>query len=75
MKMVRIRFPDRATEINALGWLAGRFSFKTWSNGETMLSEVALPHLTHEGIPYTVVGPATYEHQLPTLRNPPATAV
>lgn len=75
MKMVRIRFPDSAMERRALGWLPGRFSFKTWANGDMVLSDLALPYLTKEGISYTVEGPATYEQQLPTVRTPPAAAV
>ncbi len=66
--MVIIRFPDEQSEIKALGYIAGRFSGKSWSNGETMVPEAALPHLTAEGIPFTVVGPATPEHIGPPVR-------
>ena len=30
-RMVIIRFDDAESERRALGWLAGRFSFKTWT--------------------------------------------
>jgi hypothetical protein len=74
--MIIIRFPDAATERRALGWLMGRFSFKTWSNGETLIPAAALSALAAEGIRFTVEGPATYERLIPaTLRNPAASAV
>jgi hypothetical protein len=73
--MVIIRFPDEASERRALGWLAGRFSFKTWATGETMLSEEALPHLAREGIRFQVEGPPTYEQLVPALRDAPAAPV
>lgn len=73
--MVIIRFDDRETEHRALGWLAGRFSFKTWTNGDLMLHEETLPYLAREGISFRVHGPATYEHSIPTFRNPAAASV
>jgi hypothetical protein len=63
--MIIIRFPDAESERRALGYLAGRFSFRTWSTGETMVPEEALPHLATEGIRFTVEGPATYERLAP----------
>ena len=59
--MVLIRFPDTDSERRALGYLAGRFSFKTWQNGQTLVPEAALPSLAVEHISFTVEGPATYE--------------
>jgi hypothetical protein len=56
--MIIIRFPDQTTERRALGFLAGRYSFKTWDTGETMVPEAALPHLAVEGIRFSVEGPA-----------------
>jgi hypothetical protein len=74
--MIIIRFPDDAVERRALGWLMGRFSFKTWSNGETLIPAAALSALAAEGIRFTVEGPATYERLIPTtLRNPAASTV
>ena len=55
MDMVRIRFLDSESERRALGYLAGRFSFKTWENGVTLLPEAALPHLTIRSIHFSVV--------------------
>ncbi len=73
--MVLIRFPDRNAERRALGYLAGRFSFKTWDNGNTLVPESALPFLALEGISFIVEGPASYEQSVPTLRGPVAPAV
>jgi hypothetical protein len=66
--LVIIRFPNDQADLRALGYLPGRFSFKSWSNGEMMVPEAALPHLTAEGIPFTVIGPPTAEHIGPTVR-------
>jgi hypothetical protein len=66
--MVIIRFPDDQTEVRALGYLAGRFSGKSWSNGDTMVPEAALPHLAAEGFSFTVMGRATYEQRIPSIR-------
>jgi hypothetical protein len=59
--MIIIRFPDSHSERRALGFLAGRFSFKSWSTGETMVPEHALASLAAEGISFFVKGPASYE--------------
>ena len=72
--MIIIRFPDDAAERRALGYLAGRFSFKSWSNGELMLPEQALACLAVEGIRFVVEGPAKYEHFSP-LRDTHPVAV
>jgi hypothetical protein len=73
--MIRIRFTDEVSERRALGYLAGRFSFKSWATGETLVPDYALPALAREGISFLVEGPATYEQLIPSLRNPPASAV
>jgi hypothetical protein len=73
--MIIVQFDDAETEKRALGWLAGRFSFKTWVNGELMLHESVLPYLAREGIPFKVKGPATYEHFVPAVRNPDPVAI
>jgi hypothetical protein len=54
--VVIIDFNNPADELKALGWLAGRFSFKTWSNGEVMIDENALPFLARERISFNVKG-------------------
>jgi hypothetical protein len=73
--MILIRFSDAQSECRALGYLAGRFPFKTWSTGETLVAESALPHLAIEGIPFTVLGPANYEQRIPAIRVAAASAV
>jgi hypothetical protein len=70
--MVRVRFSGPEIEKKAIGFLVGRFNFKTWSNGETLIPENALAALAVEGIPYTVEGPATYEQSAPPFRSPSA---
>jgi hypothetical protein len=73
--MIQIRFSNADAERRALGYLAGRFSFKSWASGEMIVPEAALPALALEGISFTVDGPATYEQNIPAVRNPPAPAV
>ena len=57
--MICIRFPDAASERQALGYLAGRFSFKSSASGETLVPEEALHALAREGIRFAVEGPAS----------------
>ena len=76
--MICIRFPNKDTEEDALGFLAERFSGRSFANGETIVPEDALEALRFEGIPFTIVGPAKYEHFKPgppTFRDPPAQAI
>lgn len=56
--MILVRFPNGECERRALGFLAGRFSFKTWATGEVLVPENSLAFLATEGIPFTVEGPA-----------------
>jgi hypothetical protein len=67
--MIHITFPDPTTESKALGFLAGRFSFKSFENGTTLVPEAALGHLAARGLQFTVQGTAVYEQVVPTLRN------
>jgi len=73
--MIIIRFADADAKRRALGFLAGRFSFKSWATGEMMVPPGALSALALEGIPFQAEGPATYEQLATPLRNPPASAV
>ena len=75
MSFILIRFPDETTERKALGYMAGRFSFKSWATGETMVPDAALSQLAHAGIRFTVEGPAPYEKLVPPIRVPTATPV
>ncbi len=59
--MIIIRFPDEDAKRRALGCLPGRFPGKSWATGEMMVPEEALAFLAHEGVRFTVEGPATYE--------------
>ncbi len=72
--MIVIRFPDEQAKRLALGYLAGRFSFKSWASGEMMLPEQALPYLAVQGVRFEVEGPATYERFSP-LRDSHTVAV
>jgi hypothetical protein len=67
--MIRIQLPDQDAKRRALGRLAGRFSFKSWSGGAMLVPEDALGYLAVEGIPFLVEGPATYEQNAPALRD------
>ncbi len=73
--MILIHFPDSDAKRRALGLLAGRFSFKSWSSGEMAVPENALPYLATENIPFTVEGQATYERLISAVRNPPAAKI
>ena len=73
--MVIVRFTVTIAERRALGFLAGRFSFKSWSTGDLMVPEQALAALAVAGVPFFVQGPATYEQLTKTLGDPAASAV
>jgi hypothetical protein len=73
--MVIIRFDDNETEKRAMDYLVGRYSFKTWANGDLMLPEAALGGLAGEGLAFHVEGRANYGHFLLALRNPAAASV
>jgi hypothetical protein len=65
--MVLIRFPDAGTKRRALELLVGDVPFKSWSSGEMLVPEDALPRLAREDVPFTFEGSAAYE-KLATLR-------
>lgn len=67
--MVLISFIDAESKRRALEALAGEFSFKTWSSGQMLVPEDALPRLAREDIAFNVEDSAAYE-RLATLRNP-----
>jgi hypothetical protein len=72
--MILIRFPDSEARRKALGFLARRFSGRSWSTGEIMVPEEALPFLASEGIPFNVLGPAGYD-RFETVRDSSPLAV
>jgi len=73
--MVIVQFENVEAEKKALGWLPGRFSFKTWQNGDMLLHENVLPYMAREGIAFKVKGPASYEHFIPAIRDAHPVAV
>ncbi len=73
--MIIIRFPDIESKRRGLGYLAGRFSFKSWANGETMVPQEALAALAMKRIRFQVEGPAAYDRLVPAFRTPPPVAV
>jgi hypothetical protein len=73
--MIRIQFPDRETEIKGLAILMSRFSGKVLRGGLHIVPEAALEALTAAKIPYSVEGPATYEHEVAALRGDAAAAI
>ena len=73
--MILIRFPDVSHERHALGYLAGRYPFKSWSTGETLVPEAALAHLATEGVAFNVLGSAKYEQCIPSIRDAVAAPV
>lgn len=66
--MVMITFPDRNTEIRAIGYLLGRFSGRVLRSGEHIVPEAALEALADQNIPFAVKGKATYVEQLAAIR-------
>ncbi len=70
--MILIRCSDADVERRALGFLAGCFSFKSWSSGEMTVPETALAYLASESIPFCVEGQATCERLISAGRNFPA---
>jgi hypothetical protein len=75
MKMPLIGFSDAESKCRALGFLAGRFSFKSWASGEMAVPEAALAHLATEGVTFSVEGPATYERLISAIRYSSAATV
>ncbi len=67
--MIKVRFPNSDSERKALGYLAGRFPFKTFDDGYTLVPKSALSPLATEDISFTVEGRAAYEHFVPKVRD------
>jgi hypothetical protein len=72
--MIVIRFTDPEMEKRGLGYLAGRFSGRTLSTGETLVPEMALPHLAAEGYTFAVTGRMPYPRVYAPTTDPAATA-
>ena len=73
--MILIQFPDRETEVKGLTVLMSRYSGKVLRGGLHIVPEPALEALTAANIPYTLKGPATYEHQMAAFRGDAAAPV
>lgn len=73
--MILIEFPDRQTEIKGLAVLISEFSGKVLRGGLHIVPEPALKALTAANIPYTVKGPATYEHEVAAFRGDAAAPI
>lgn len=67
--MVRITFPDRATEQRALAFMLGRFSGRALRSGEHLVSEAALEALASQNLEFTVKGKAKEEMAATQLEN------
>ena len=73
--MIKVSFSDSESERKAIGFLAGRFPFKTYAGGCTLVPEAALARLAGEGIAFTVEGRAAYEQSFSTVRDSSASSV
>jgi hypothetical protein len=73
--MVKVRFPNADSERKALGYLAGRFPFKTFAEGYTLVPEMALSSLALAGVSFSVEGRAAYEHVVSKVRDTAAPTV
>jgi hypothetical protein len=67
--MITIKFPDPDTELDALGFLLGRFPGRALKSGEVLVPDAALQALAFEGYQFTVIGRSTYEQQIAPLRD------
>ena len=67
--MITIKFPDSDTELEALGFLLGRFPGRALKTGEVLVPDAALQALALEGYQFTVIGKSTYEQQIASLRD------
>ena len=74
MTLLPIEFPNRETESKGLAVLRSRFSGKLLRGGLQIVPETALEALTAANLPCTVKGPATYAHEVATLRGDAAAA-
>jgi len=72
--MVTIKFPDRETQDEAVGFLASHFSGRLLGSGEVIVPEEALGALANENFSFTVIGKTTYE-QMAAFRGDAARKV
>jgi hypothetical protein len=73
--MVKLRFPDANMERRALGYLAGRFSFKLIASGHTLVPEIAVTSLAEQNIAFIVEGTASYDETVSAVRGAAASEI
>ncbi len=73
--MITIKFSDPDTELEALGFLLGRFPGRALKTGEVLVPETALQALALEGYQFTVIGKSTYEQQTASIRDTVASTI
>ncbi len=67
--MVIIRFPNPEMETRGLGFLTGRFSYRTFQGGDTMVPEEALGHMAMAGLEYSVKGRPNFQGEHAPVRD------
>jgi hypothetical protein len=72
--MVVVTFPDKRTQMKALGFLMERFSGTVLKTGEHIVPEAALAALAQENIVFTVKGTITHEEKVAKIRRAVARA-
>src|SRR5712692_6399507 len=66
--MVTIRFPNRNTRSEALGFLMSHFYGRAFRSGEVIVPQEALAALAAENFTFTVVGKAAHD-QMAAIRS------
>jgi len=72
--MICIKFPNRQTLNEALGFLASEFSGRAFRSGEVIVPAAALAALAAENFTFTVIGRATHDQMAP-IRSDVAASV
>ena len=67
--MITIKFPDSDIELEALGFLLGRFPCRALKTGQVLVPDAALQALALEGYQFTVIGRSTYEQQIASVQD------
>ena len=67
--MVVVTFPDKRTQLKALGFLMERFSGSVLKTGEHIVPEAALAALAQQNIVFTVKGKISHAEQVAKIRS------
>lgn len=67
--MITIKFTDADTELEALGFLLGRFPGRALKTGEVLVPDAALQALALEGYQFTVIGKLGSRSRTPTVMS------